>query len=47
LSQLWGDQLLVPLRDMLHALCAARDVPDCEFFVNKRDYPHLKAIGSP
>ena len=23
-SQFWGDQLLVPLRDMLHALCEAR-----------------------
>jgi len=41
-SQLWGDQLLVPLRDMLHTMCETRQVPDCEFFINKRDYPHLK-----
>jgi len=42
-SQYWGDQLLVPLRDMLHTLCEERpSIPDCEFFVNKRDYPHLK-----
>jgi len=46
-SQYWGDQLLVPLRDMLHELCAARKVPDCEFFINKRDYPHLKVHVGP
>jgi hypothetical protein len=28
---------------MLHALCSERaNVPDVEFFINKRDYPHLK-----
>jgi hypothetical protein len=41
-SQYWGDQFLAPLRDMMHELCRQRDVPDCEFFINKRDYPHLK-----
>lgn len=47
-SQYWGDQLLVPLRDMLHTLCAERAVADCEFFVNKRDYPQLKVhVGPP
>ena len=30
--------------EVLHALCEERpgSVPDCEFFINKRDYPHLK-----
>mmetsp|Transcript_32418 Transcript_32418/g.30923 ORF Transcript_32418/g.30923 Transcript_32418/m.30923 type:complete len:527 (+) Transcript_32418:216-1796(+) len=27
---------------MLAETCATREVPDCEFFVNKRDYPQLK-----
>lgn len=22
--------------------CKHRNIPDCEFFINKRDYPHLK-----
>lgn len=31
-----------PLRDLLEQACAERDVADCEFFINKRDYPQLK-----
>lgn len=31
-----------PLRDMLVECCRTRDVPDCEFFINKRDYPQVK-----
>lgn len=27
---------------MLEQACSARDVADCEFFINKRDYPQLK-----
>ena len=42
-SQLWGDQYFLELRDMLETTCHHRDVPDCEFFINKRDYPQLKA----
>ncbi len=30
------------LKEMLSALCAERAAADCEFFINKRDYPHLK-----
>ena len=30
---------------MLHELCGSRHVPDCEFFINKRDYPHLKVLS--
>ena len=41
-SQWWGDHFLFQLKDMLAETCNCRDVPDCEFFVNKRDYPQLK-----
>jgi hypothetical protein len=40
--QWWGDQFLFQLKDMLAETCAEREVPDCEFFLNKRDYPQLK-----
>jgi len=40
--QYWGDHFLAPLRDMLGEACRERDMPDCEFFLNKRDYPQLK-----
>jgi hypothetical protein len=40
--QFWGDQFLAPLRDMLAEACRERDLPDCEFFLNKRDYPQIK-----
>lgn len=41
-SQLWGDQFLFQLKDMLVETCRCREVPDCDFFINKRDYPQLK-----
>ena len=41
-SQYWGDQFLLQLKDMLAETCRCRQVPDCEFFINKRDYPQLK-----
>jgi hypothetical protein len=40
--QYWGDHFLAPLRDMLAEACRTRTIPDCEFFLNKRDYPQLK-----
>ena len=40
--QHWGDHFLAPLRDMLAEACRTRSLPDCEFFLNKRDYPQLK-----
>lgn len=40
--QHWGDQFSSPLRDMLAEACRLRQIPDCEFFLNKRDYPQLK-----
>lgn len=33
------------LYDMFTTLCAERQVPDCEFFVNKRDFPILSMHG--
>ncbi|GAX19757.1 hypothetical protein FisN_37Lh025 [Fistulifera solaris] len=41
-SQHWGDHFLAPLRDMLGEAARERKLPDCEFFLNKRDYPQLK-----
>ena len=39
----WGDSYLSQLKHMLQDTCATRAVPDCEFFINKRDFPHLRA----
>ena len=41
-TQWWGDHFLFQLKDMLADTCNNREVPDCEFFLNKRDYPQLK-----
>ena len=41
-NQWWGDHFLLQLKDMLAETCNNRQVADCEFFINKRDYPHLK-----
>lgn len=38
----WGDNYLPQLRNMLVSLCSERSVQDCEFFINKRDFPQLK-----
>lgn len=40
--QHWGDHFLAALKDMLGEACRLRKLPDCEFFLNKRDYPQLK-----
>ena len=40
--QYWGDHFLAALRDLLGEACRQRTIPDCEFFINKRDYPQLK-----
>jgi len=40
--QYWGDHFLAPMRDMLAEAANQRQLPDCEFFINKRDYPQLK-----
>ena len=41
-TQFWGDHFLAALRDMIGEACRERKLPDCEFFLNKRDYPQLK-----
>ena len=40
-NQFWGDHFLAALRDMLGEACRERTLPDCEFFLNKRDYPQV------
>lgn len=40
--QYWGDHFLAALRDLLGEACRTRTIPDCEFFINKRDYPQMK-----
>lgn len=37
-----GDHYIIALRDMFETTCMNRKVPDCEFFINKRDHPILK-----
>ena len=41
-NQWWGDHFLLQLKDMISETCNNRIVPDCDFFLNKRDYPQLK-----
>ena len=38
----WNDSYLPQLKHLLLTLCEKRAVPDCEFFINKRDFPQLK-----
>ena len=43
----WGEQYLSAIKDMLDSACAravsqGAPVPDCDFCVNKRDYPQLR-----
>ena len=42
---IWGDAHCAELMDMIAATCAAHVIPDCNFFINKRDYPHLRRNG--
>lgn len=37
-----GDSGLGGVKDMLLELCRLREIPDIEFFINKRDFPLLK-----
>jgi hypothetical protein len=41
-NQFISDSYLLELRDMFDTLCKERKISDCEFFINKRDYPQLK-----
>jgi hypothetical protein len=37
-----GDTGVAQVKDMFRTLCQFREIPDMEFFVNRRDYPLLK-----
>ncbi len=41
-----GDSGVSICYHMLSELCARRSVPDCEFFLNRRDFPILRTDGS-
>mgnify|MGYP003999536723 CR=1 FL=1 len=41
-----GDTNVPNMKNMLETLCAQRDVPDMEFFINRRDFPVLKRDGT-
>jgi hypothetical protein len=41
-----GDTGTSHMKNMFEELCANRDVPDLEFFVNRRDFPLLKRDGT-
>jgi len=40
-----NDSGISTLRDMLLTLAKEREIPDCEFFINKRDFPILHREG--
>ena len=40
-ADVWGPEYLAAIRDMLDETCARHAVPDCDFAVNKRDFPQL------
>jgi hypothetical protein len=44
-SQVWGEHFMAELRQMLEGLCERYVVADAEFFLNKRDFPHLSQDG--
>jgi len=39
---LWGGALLPQFKHMLESTCRHREVPDVEFFLNKRDFPQVR-----
>lgn len=39
------DRATILLLNRLEDACKHRNIADCEFFINKRDYPHLKVRG--
>lgn len=41
-----GDSNVGTIKNMLEQLCSSRDVPDVEFFINRRDFPIIKRDGS-
>lgn len=45
-GNVWGDEYVAALRDMLDETCSRHAVPDVDFFLNKRDYPQLRRDGA-
>lgn len=41
-----GDTSVASMKDMLIELCNLREIPDIEFFVNRRDFPIIKRDGT-
>lgn len=41
-----GDAGTMNMKDMFNELCNNREVPDIEFFINRRDFPILKKDGT-
>jgi hypothetical protein len=41
-----GDHNVLVLFDLLNNLCSSREVPDIEFFINRRDFPQIKVDGT-
>lgn len=37
----WGDHYLMELHHLISECCRDGDLPDCDFFLNKRDYPQF------
>lgn len=40
-----GDSNVCSLKDMFATLCSEREVPDCDFFLNRHDFPRLRQDG--
>lgn len=38
----WGDGMIPELIHMFKTLCLERNIPDVDFFINKKDFPQLK-----
>jgi len=41
-DDVWGKSHQAELIDMLTSTCKNHVIPDCDFFINKRDFPHMK-----
>lgn len=41
-KDVWGEHNIQEIFEMLTSLCEERDIPDIDFFYNKRDHPYLR-----
>lgn len=44
-KNIWGDSMLLEYRQLLINICNSKNVPDVEFFLNKRDTPQVRIDG--